>query len=74
MCGLPLAGKTFFEKDGMVYCKEDYERLAADKCELCKQAITASTITALGAKWHPQCFKCKVITIIRIIALRFIQK
>jgi len=59
ICGLPLAGKTFYERDGKVYCQTDYEKLVADRCEQCNQSIISSAISALNVKWHPDCFKCK---------------
>lgn len=60
ICAKPLGGQTFFERDGNVYCKADFEKVVADKCEGCRHPIMKSAITALNAKWHPDCFKCKV--------------
>ncbi|XP_063707198.1 transforming growth factor beta-1-induced transcript 1 protein-like isoform X1 [Culicoides brevitarsis] len=59
LCKKPLGGQTFFERDGNVYCKSDFEKVVADKCAGCKAPIMKSAITALQAKWHPDCFKCK---------------
>lgn len=48
------------ERDGKPYCKADFEKLFAAKCESCKNPIMDNTIVALNAKWHADCFKCKV--------------
>lgn len=59
-CKKPMAAVPFFEKDGKPYCKPDFEKLFASKCEKCKQPITDKTIIALNANWHKDCFSCKV--------------
>lgn len=59
-CKKPMSTQPFFEKEGKVYCKPDYEKLFAAKCEGCQNPITDNTIVALNAKWHKDCFVCKV--------------
>lgn len=58
-CKKPLAGTSFFEKEGKCYCKEDYEKIFSPKCKGCSKSITEGVIIALDAKWHKECFKCK---------------
>lgn len=59
-CKKPMSGTPFFEREGKPYCKADFEKLFAAKCEGCKNPITENTVIALNAKWHKDCFKCKV--------------
>lgn len=59
-CKKPMAAVPFFERDGKPYCKPDFEKLFAAKCEGCEQPITDKTIIALNANWHRDCFVCKV--------------
>ncbi|XP_034671351.1 transforming growth factor beta-1-induced transcript 1 protein [Drosophila subobscura] len=58
-CKKPLAGTSFYERDGQPYCRVDYEQLFAIRCAGCDQPITDNAIVALKAKWHRSCFKCK---------------
>lgn len=66
-CKKPMSGTPFFEREGKPYCKADFEKLFAAKCEGCKNPITENTVIALNAKWHKDCFKCKV-TVFDIVA------
>lgn len=59
-CKKPMSAQPFFEREGKVYCKPDFEKLFAAKCEGCQNPITDNTIVALNAKWHKDCFTCKV--------------
>lgn len=56
----PMSGESFFERDGKPYCKEDFENIFAAKCKGCEKPISDKAIVALEAKWHKDCFKCKV--------------
>uniref|UniRef100_A0A8R1DUR8 LIM zinc-binding domain-containing protein n=2 Tax=Caenorhabditis japonica TaxID=281687 RepID=A0A8R1DUR8_CAEJA len=58
-CNQPFGEDGFHEKNGQTYCKRDFFRLYAPKCNGCQQAITSSFITALGTHWHPDCFVCQ---------------
>lgn len=51
----------------MAYCKNDFYRMYAPRCQGCKETIKNKFITALGTHWHPECFICKV----RIFVLLF---
>lgn len=55
-----MSGESFFERDGKPYCKEDFENIFAAKCKGCEKPISDKAIVALEAKWHKDCFKCKV--------------
>lgn len=59
-CKKPLVGTSFYERDGRPYCRVDFEQLFAARCAGCSQPITENAIVALNAKWHRDCFKCKV--------------
>lgn len=58
-CKKLLAGQSFFERDGLPYCREDFLKKFADKCVGCRQAIADKAIVALNGKWHQDCFRCK---------------
>lgn len=58
-CGILLEG-SFMMKDDVPYCKADFMKLFAEKCYGCKQPVSGNIINAIGHKWHPQCFKCRV--------------
>ena len=47
-------------QDDVPYCKADFMRLFAEKCYGCKEPVSGNIINAIGHKWHPQCFKCRV--------------
>lgn len=61
-CKKPLVGTSFYERDGRPYCRIDFEQLFAARCAGCSHPITENAIVALNAKWHRDCFKCKVST------------
>ncbi|VDM77893.1 unnamed protein product [Strongylus vulgaris] len=50
--------------DGQTYCRRDFFRLFAPKCNGCQNPITSNFITALGTHWHPECFVCQVRSLI----------
>ncbi|CAI4230419.1 unnamed protein product [Auanema sp. JU1783] len=58
-CGKELGEEGFHEKNGQVFCKKDFFRLFAPRCNGCQQSITANFISALGTHWHPDCFVCQ---------------
>ena len=58
-CGRPFGDDGFHEKDGFAYCKNDFYRIYAPKCQGCKQPIKNKFITALSTHWHPECFTCQ---------------
>ncbi|KAK6746416.1 hypothetical protein RB195_012490 [Necator americanus] len=58
-CGREFGDDGFHEKDGQTYCRRDFFRLFAPKCNGCQNPITSNFITALGTHWHPECFVCQ---------------
>lgn len=69
-CKKPMSGQPFFERDGKPYCKSDFEKLFAAKCENCQQPITDKTVIALNANWHKDCFTCKVTHCLILLILK----
>ncbi|WKY02840.1 hypothetical protein Q1695_016268 [Nippostrongylus brasiliensis] len=59
-CGREFGDDGFHEKDGLTYCRRDFFRLFAPKCNGCQNPITSNFITALGTHWHPECFVCQM--------------
>ncbi|XP_014240614.1 transforming growth factor beta-1-induced transcript 1 protein-like [Cimex lectularius] len=57
-CKTELNQKQFFEKDGMPYCKDCYEKKFCPTCKGCKKPISDLILSALDSKWHKACFKC----------------
>ncbi|KAK6101749.1 LIM domain family protein [Brugia pahangi] len=58
-CGRQFGEEGFHEKNGQPYCKTDFFRMFAPKCNGCKNPIKMHFITALGTHWHPECFICQ---------------
>uniref|UniRef100_A0A915CD47 LIM zinc-binding domain-containing protein n=1 Tax=Parascaris univalens TaxID=6257 RepID=A0A915CD47_PARUN len=58
-CGREFGDEGFHEKDGRAYCKSDFFRMFAPRCNGCKNPIKMNFITALGTHWHPECFVCQ---------------
>ncbi|EGC37101.1 hypothetical protein DICPUDRAFT_54237 [Dictyostelium purpureum] len=56
-CKLPFAG-SFVEHEAKLYCENDYLELFSPRCNACAKAIEDTCITALGNKYHPDCFSC----------------
>ncbi len=46
--------------EGRQYCAYDYEQLFAPVCCRCNEFVLGRVIRALGASWHPACFRCSV--------------
>lgn len=58
-CGKPFEeGASYSEREGHVYCEEDYQKLFAMKCKGCGEGISREYITALDGSWHKECFVC----------------
>ena len=58
-CNVLLEG-SFMMKGDVPYCRNDFMNLFADKCFGCKKPVSGSIINAIGHKWHPECFTCRV--------------
>lgn len=49
----------YFEKDGMLFCKDDYWTKFGESCQQCGQVITGPVMVAGDHKFHPECFCCE---------------
>jgi len=59
-CGKVLQENEFYEKDGLVYCIDDFLNLFAPKCRSCTLPIKDEyCLAALDGDWHANCFRCK---------------
>ncbi|XP_073994181.1 LIM domain kinase 1 isoform X2 [Rhodnius prolixus] len=56
-CDVPLTN-WYFEKDGLLFCREDYWRKYGEACQDCSQVITGPVMVAGSHKFHPECFRC----------------
>ncbi|KAK9753916.1 PDZ domain [Popillia japonica] len=50
----------YFEKDGLLFCKEDYWSRYGESCQQCSQVITGPVMVAGEHKFHPECFCCRL--------------
>ncbi|XP_033201270.2 LIM domain kinase 1 isoform X1 [Bombus vancouverensis nearcticus] len=48
----------YFEKDGLLFCKDDYGAAYGEACQGCGQIITGPVMLAGDHKFHPECFAC----------------
>ncbi|XP_012288985.1 LIM domain kinase 1 isoform X2 [Orussus abietinus] len=48
----------YFEKDGLLFCKEDYWAAYGEACQGCGHIITGPVMLAGDHKFHPECFAC----------------
>ncbi|XP_022339629.2 LIM domain kinase 2-like isoform X2 [Crassostrea virginica] len=48
----------YFEKNGELFCKQDYWTLYGDSCNRCGLIITGPVMVAGDHKYHPECFQC----------------
>ncbi|CAB3365343.1 Hypothetical predicted protein [Cloeon dipterum] len=48
----------YFEKDGLLFCKDDYCAKYGEACQQCGQVITGPVMVAGDHKFHPECFCC----------------
>ncbi|XP_053729118.1 LIM domain kinase 1a isoform X1 [Synchiropus splendidus] len=49
----------YYEKDGHLFCKEDYWAKYGELCHGCNDPITTGLIMVAGEqKYHPECFTC----------------
>ncbi|XP_028153835.1 LIM domain kinase 1 isoform X1 [Diabrotica virgifera virgifera] len=48
----------YFEKDGLLFCKDDYWARYGESCQQCSQIITGPVMVAGEHKFHPECFCC----------------
>ncbi|KAG8184856.1 hypothetical protein JTE90_016201 [Oedothorax gibbosus] len=53
-----LLSDWYFEKDGLLFCKDDYSSNYGEACQDCNAIITGPVMVAGDHKFHPECFKC----------------
>ncbi|SJX66633.1 related to Paxillin [Sporisorium reilianum f. sp. reilianum] len=51
-------GMEFIVHKGYPYCEKCHVNLHKPRCKACKKPIVYDLISALGGKWHPECFVC----------------
>ncbi|KAE8746611.1 hypothetical protein FOCC_FOCC006595 [Frankliniella occidentalis] len=56
-CDIALS-TWYFEKDGLLFCKDDYWSKYGESCQDCSQVITGPVMVAGDHKFHPECFRC----------------
>uniref|UniRef100_A0A182MXV1 LIM domain kinase 1 n=1 Tax=Anopheles dirus TaxID=7168 RepID=A0A182MXV1_9DIPT len=49
----------YFEKDGLLFCRDDYCTKYGDCCQQCSQCISGPAMFAGDHKFHPECFRCE---------------
>uniref|UniRef100_A0AAG5DSI2 LIM domain kinase 1 n=1 Tax=Anopheles atroparvus TaxID=41427 RepID=A0AAG5DSI2_ANOAO len=49
----------YFEKDGLLFCKEDHWSKFGDCCQQCSQIISGPVMFAGDHKFHSECFRCE---------------
>uniref|UniRef100_A0A182Q8M8 LIM domain kinase 1 n=1 Tax=Anopheles farauti TaxID=69004 RepID=A0A182Q8M8_9DIPT len=49
----------YFEKDGLLFCRDDYCAKYGDCCQQCSQSISGPAMFAGDHKFHPECFRCE---------------
>ncbi|XP_020287236.1 LIM domain kinase 1 isoform X2 [Pseudomyrmex gracilis] len=57
VCDVGLSS-WYFEKDGLLFCKDDYWAAYGEACQGCNQIITGPVMLAGDHKFHPECFAC----------------
>ncbi|XP_042898426.1 LIM domain kinase 1 isoform X2 [Parasteatoda tepidariorum] len=53
-----LLSNWYFEKEGLLFCKDDYWSKYGESCQDCNAVITGPVMVAGDHKFHPECFKC----------------
>lgn len=49
----------YFEKDGLLFCKDDYWRKFGECCQECGEIVSGLAMIAGDHRFHPECFCCK---------------
>jgi LIM domain kinase 1 len=50
----------YFERNGLLFCKDDYWAQFGESCQSCGQVITGpAMIAGDDHKFHPECFYCE---------------
>ncbi|RVE49105.1 hypothetical protein evm_006226 [Chilo suppressalis] len=59
-CSVCDVGLTswYFEKEGLLFCRNDYWARFGESCHQCAQVITGPVMAAGSHRFHPECFTC----------------
>jgi len=57
-CNNPFTNDQYFEHQGLPYCQEHFNEMKGTLCGKCGKVIDGMGISALGKKWHQECFAC----------------
>lgn len=49
----------YFERNGLLFCKDDYWTQFGQSCQQCNVIITGPVMVAGDHKFHPECFLCQ---------------
>jgi LIM domain kinase 1 len=52
----------YFEKDGLLFCKDDYWQKFGECCQECGEVVSGPIMIAGDHRFHPECFCCKICT------------
>jgi hypothetical protein len=58
VCEKEFTVGDYYENEGKAYCKEHYFAQFGELCKGCNKPIMVKALKAIGAQWHPECFKC----------------
>ncbi|XP_053684379.1 LIM domain kinase 1 [Sabethes cyaneus] len=58
VCDIHLSN-WYFEKEGLLFCKDDYWAKYGECCQQCAQIISGPIMVAGDHKFHPECFCCE---------------
>lgn len=50
----------YFEKNGLLFCKEDYWQKFGECCQQCGEVVSGPIMISGDHRFHPECFSCKV--------------
>jgi LIM domain kinase 1 len=50
----------YFEKDGLLFCKDDYWQKFGKCCRQCNELVFGPVMIAGDHRFHPECFCCKI--------------
>ncbi|XP_054086831.1 LIM domain kinase 1 isoform X2 [Zeugodacus cucurbitae] len=53
----------YFEKDGLLFCRDDYYQRFGECCQQCSAIITGPVMVAGDHKFHPECFCCSACAV-----------
>lgn len=48
----------YFEKDGLLFCRDDYLQRFGEACQQCSAFISGPAMIVGEHKFHPECFCC----------------